>query len=155
VSLRIRLVLVATAAVAAAVVLASALVYVLVGNELRNQVDDGLRQAVNQIHLPRFAQLQPGQHPHEFILTSPGFNPDALSPLPFRLIKSNGTIYLPYSPDGSSGTTNSDPLYPVPVTKVMKTTATGTTKSFFFNTHIKTQLGNQHVRIFTTEIQPG
>jgi hypothetical protein len=89
VSLRIRLVLSATAAVAAAVVLASALVYILVRNELRHQVDDGLREAVTQIHLPRVAQLQPGPHAHEYILASQGFNPDAISQLPFRLIKSD------------------------------------------------------------------
>jgi two-component system, OmpR family, sensor histidine kinase MprB len=150
VSLRTRLVLVATAAVAAAVVLASALVYILVRNELRNQVDDGLRAAVSQIHLPRFAQLQPGPHPHEFYLTGPGFNPNAISQLPFRLIKSDGTIYLP----DSSGTT-SDPLYPVSVTKSVKSAATGATKSFFISTHIKTPIGTQHVRVFTTEFQPG
>jgi two-component system, OmpR family, sensor histidine kinase MprB len=150
VSLRIRLVLVAAAAVAAAVVLASALVYILVRNELRNQVDDGLREAVTEIHLPRFAQLQPGPHSHEYILTTPGFSPDTISQLPFRLIKSDGTIYLPSSAGGSS-----DPLYPVAVTQQVKSTATGATKSFFISTHIKTPIGRQHIRVLTTEYQPG
>jgi two-component system, OmpR family, sensor histidine kinase MprB len=51
---RARLTLVAAAAVALTVVAASALLFVVVRNQLRSEVDDGLRQRAGEIqHLPR------------------------------------------------------------------------------------------------------
>jgi two-component system, OmpR family, sensor histidine kinase MprB len=53
VSFRVRLTLVAAAAVALAVVLAAPVVYVVVGNELRGQVDDALRARADRVtHVP-------------------------------------------------------------------------------------------------------
>jgi two-component system sensor histidine kinase MprB len=60
VTFRVRLTLAAAAAVAFAVVLASALVYLVVREELRAQVDEGLQERAEQIaQIPLGAQLSP------------------------------------------------------------------------------------------------
>jgi two-component system, OmpR family, sensor histidine kinase MprB len=79
-SFRARLTLVAAAAVAFAVVLASALVYVVVREELRAQVDEGLQDRGEQIaRIPLGAELSPltGKFflriPRPALGTAPGF----------------------------------------------------------------------------------
>ena len=59
-SFRARLALVSAAAVALAVVLASALVYLVVREELRRQVDEALRERAEAIaRIPLSAELSP------------------------------------------------------------------------------------------------
>ena len=60
-SFRARIALGAALAVGLAVVVASALVYVLVRNELRGQADATLRDRASEIaHFPDFPEIEPG-----------------------------------------------------------------------------------------------
>ena len=59
-SFRTRLILVGTIAVALAIAAASAVTYVVVDGELRNQVDDGLRQRALTINRLRIGQTPSG-----------------------------------------------------------------------------------------------
>jgi two-component system, OmpR family, sensor histidine kinase MprB len=94
-SFRARLTLVAAAAVALTVVAASALVYVLVRNELRSEVDDALRQRAGQIQnlppdLVRDALFGPGAE----LGGSPGY-PQVVSADGDKIRGHGNTIELP------------------------------------------------------------
>ena len=142
-SLKARLVLVAAAAVATAVVLASIVVYFVVRNELFGPINTGLRSAASQIHFPPTIP-SPGPKPNEFILGGPGFERGTGFPLPFRLVKSDGGKY--FANDALSYS-----LEPLAVTAQERAVAAGKAKPFFFDTHI----GGQDARIYTAEFQPG
>ncbi len=94
-SLKIRLVLVAAAAVAAAVALASVIVYFIVRNNLYSADRHRSTKRRDPGSRPVASIPAPGPKPHEFILRGPGFGPDTGFPLPFRLVKSDGGMYLP------------------------------------------------------------
>lgn len=139
-SLRTRLALAATAAVAAAVVLASVLVYFIVRNELYGQIDKELIAAVSQTHLPDRLPANPGTHKNEYIIAA-GFGPRGFSPAPFRLVKSDGK-YL--HTDGS-------PIANIPVTAHTKSVAAGTAKQYYSDVHVD----GVDARILTTAFGTG
>src|SRR6516165_8097869 len=90
-SIRARLALGAAAAVAIAIVLASVLVYFLVRNELRAQVDRNLEAEAAQIgQVPRFAAVKAYQ-PNIYALDVPA----PLFAGYFQLIGRDGRIYIP------------------------------------------------------------
>jgi two-component system, OmpR family, sensor histidine kinase MprB len=142
---RARLVAGAAAAVAVAIVLASVLVYFLVRNELRGQVDDSLRtQAVQIPNLPgRGLQTQLGPHDYATFVTADPFGGQ------FQFVDSAGNTYRPEE----FNTVN--PL--LPGVAMAKQVAGGKAKSGFRDV---TQRGT-HLRIFTTQLyaptteQPG
>jgi two-component system sensor histidine kinase MprB len=92
-SLRTRLVLVVATAVAAAVVLASALVYYLIRNELLNQVNRSLRTQAAQIASSpsRGLATQVPGHPKEYILHFRGLPFSN----PFQFVDAAGATYRP------------------------------------------------------------
>jgi two-component system, OmpR family, sensor histidine kinase MprB len=149
-SLRTRLALTASAAVALAVVLASAIVYFIVRNELYSPINDGLRTAVpQQVHnLQGSWQPIPGS-PHEHLLVGPGSGgPAGGGPfaLPWRLILANGDTYYPTT---ASVLAFRDVVVTARARDVVKT-GTG---SYFFDTRIYTQNGeNAPVRVYTTRL---
>jgi two-component system, OmpR family, sensor histidine kinase MprB len=140
VSLRIRLVLVAAAAVAAAVALASVIVYFVVRDELYGPIDAGLRTAVLQVRVPRDAVPRLG-HPNQFIFLGPDFSSGASFPLPFRLVRSNGWVYLP----------RNLPLDPLVVTDHERSVASGTSSAYFSDAHI----AGTAARVYTAKFLPG
>ena len=94
--LRTRLVLVATAAVAAAVVLASVIVYFVVRNELYGPINSGLAVAAGQVRFPPGFNLPaPTGKVGTYAITGPGFGRDEAFSLPFRFVASNGSSYAP------------------------------------------------------------
>ncbi|HWB22713.1 MAG TPA: HAMP domain-containing sensor histidine kinase [Gaiellaceae bacterium] len=142
-SLRIRLVLVATAAVAAAVVLASVIVYFVVRNELYGPINSGLATAAGQVRFPRGFQLPaPTGKVGTYVITGPGFGPDQAFSLPFRFVASNGSAYSPLQ----------SPLRTLKVSKREKLVAGGS-HAFFFDTKV----GGQSARIYAVALssQPG
>ncbi len=129
--------LVATAAVAAAVVLASVIVYFVVHNELYGPIDSGLRSSVPQIRVPRDAVPRP-DHPNQFIFIGPG---GGGFQLPFRLVRADGSVYLP----------NYLPLDPLAVTAQERAVASGRSTSYYFDTRV----AGTDARVYTTQFQPG
>jgi two-component system, OmpR family, sensor histidine kinase MprB len=83
---RARITLVAAAAVALAVVAASAVVYVVVRDQLLGSVDDGLRETAGQI-----AQSPPRELGR---FTAPRPDPDSAGGYP-QLVTSDGQVFLP------------------------------------------------------------
>jgi len=140
-NLRARLVLGATAAVAVAIVLASVLVYFLVRNELRTEVDNNLRAEAAQLNLvPRFGTIAT-QYPHIYAL-------DARSPLfasYFQMVDSDGDIYIPAAYVASTPR--------VAVTSRVRAVASGHGSPFFYDTNLQ----GEHTRVFTrvsTDLAP-
>jgi two-component system sensor histidine kinase MprB len=119
---RVRLILVAAAAVALAVMAASAVVYVVVRNQLRDQVDASLvRSAGKYSHSP----------PETF--GRPFFSPDFSESFSFpMLVRSDGFI-----PQGQSVS--------LPVEKQDLAVARGSAHSFYRDEHVR----GVHVRILT------
>jgi two-component system, OmpR family, sensor histidine kinase MprB len=100
VSFRARLTLVAAAAVALAVVLASAIIYVVVRDQLRGQVDDALRARAFEIagaqgpplHLEQFPDGRTYLDVHRSVLGTGGF---------VQLVSSTGKTYRTFDERGS------------------------------------------------------
>lgn len=138
-TLRTRLVLVATAAVAVAVVLASAIVYFLVSNELRGQIDRGLRQQAIQIPRLPGTGLQNLIAPKQYAIHVRG---DPFGGL-FQFVDSDGNTYRPEE-------FNSLPPL-LPGVSVAQQVANGRHAQFFSEAH----LAGEHVRILTTQVRPG
>jgi two-component system, OmpR family, sensor histidine kinase MprB len=141
VSLRTRLVLVVATAVAAAVVLASALVYYLIRNELLNQLNRGLRAQAAQIASSPSRGLAtpvPGQ-PKQYVLHyygRPFFNP-------FQFVDAAGATYRPEQGFGR--------VYALlPGITRAREVATGKRKDFFFESHYQ----GQHVRLLVAQVEP-
>jgi two-component system sensor histidine kinase MprB len=135
---RVRLTLVAAAAVAFAVVLASALVYVVVREELRRQVDEGLRERATTIaRIPLGAEVSPLTG--EFFLRIP---PPALGGAPgyVQVVNENGQALRPPQEDVELEVADHD----VDV-------ARGEADSFFRDAYI----GDTHVRVLTFPYRDG
>jgi two-component system, OmpR family, sensor histidine kinase MprB len=131
-SFRARLTLAAAAAVAFAVVLASALVYFVVREELRAQVDDGLRERAEAIsRIPLGAELSP--ETGEFFLRIPR---PALGAAPgyVQVVTEDGATLRPPEEDVE--------LF---VTEHAREVARGEAESFFSDAHV----GGTHVRVLT------
>jgi two-component system, OmpR family, sensor histidine kinase MprB len=122
VSFRARLAIVAAAAVALAVILASGVVYVVVRDQLRGQVDAGLRHSANALsHRP------PEDVAREII--HPEFGGIPSYP---QVVRADGFV-----PPGQPVS--------IPVTKRVRSVARGTARSFFADAHIN----GAHVRVYT------
>ncbi len=131
-SFRARLTLVAAAAVALAVVLASAVVYVVVRGELRGPVDDALRQSAEEIsHSP------PGDIGRAFFHPRPELGGAGGYP---QVVKSDGTTLLP------PGET-----VPLPVSRQAIAVAEGKSGMFLSDA----QVAGTHVRLITFPYAPG
>jgi two-component system sensor histidine kinase MprB len=135
-SFRDRLVLLAAMAVAAAVVLASGIVYLVVRNELRGQVDDQLRALT--------ADVSP---PQELSLPSTGQTYLVLPPGPLggrggyaQIVQLDGTVIHPR-----------DSRVQLPVNRQTLQVAAGSRNGFFNDTTI----GGQHARVYTTQLTAG
>jgi two-component system sensor histidine kinase MprB len=126
-SFRARLILVAAAAVALAVLLASAVAYVIVRNELVKPIDEGLKHSAGELLTGRGLGGPGGP------FNQPESEPGGATAY-FQFVRSNGTTYRP----GSESVV-------LPVDQRTKTLARGTGKEFFSETHA----GGTHLRVFT------
>jgi two-component system, OmpR family, sensor histidine kinase MprB len=128
-SFRARLALVAAAAVALAVVLASAVVYVVVRNQLRGTVDTSLRERADQVaHAPIRAFRLGGQ---AFLAPGPGLG-EARGYV--QLVETDGTTVRP-----------PDETVALPVSARARAVARGEAGTFFADTHV----AGVHVRVIT------
>jgi two-component system sensor histidine kinase MprB len=131
-SFRARLTLVAAAAVALAVVVASAVIYVVVRGDLRGPVDDTLRNRAGVIsRLPPEAL---GRELFGLDLSQVGIFP--------QVVRSNGSIVPIRSPYGHAT---------LPVTKHVTAVAQGRKRAFFSDDHV----GGTHLRTLTFQYAPG
>jgi two-component system sensor histidine kinase MprB len=129
-SFRARLTLVAAAAVAVAVALASALGYVVVREELRAQVDQGLEERAVQIQRAEFRRLLP-------VIEDPRLGGAAGY---FQLVTAGGTVRRPPGAD-----------VPIPVTDRVLQVAAGEADPFFADATV----ADTHVRVLAFPIEPG
>jgi two-component system sensor histidine kinase MprB len=139
-SLRARLGLVAAAAVAGAVLLASVVVYFIVQNELRAQVDRNLEEQVSEIVVPgfEFARIRIGTN--QYLL----FAPQRQFASPFQLVDRMGGLYrLPLS--------YRTPQPALPGVGKAVEVAAGERDSFYFEDHFK----GQHVRVLARALPNG
>jgi two-component system sensor histidine kinase MprB len=128
VSFRARLALVAATAVALAVLLASAVVYIVVRDELRGTVDDALRDRAAEISRFPLRAIQEGDRP---VLEGPGLGG---APGYIQVVQSDGTTIRP--PDES---------VELPVSDHVLSVANGNGEPFFSDTHVS----DVHLRVFT------
>jgi two-component system sensor histidine kinase MprB len=138
-SLRARLALVTTAAVAAAVALASVLVFFLVRNELYGQVNRSLHGQVDQVKAGPGLGLATPLGPKQYVLH--------LRELPFgtyfQIVDNHGNTYRPEQFAGIA------PL--LPGIADARAVAAGTKHESFTQTHVS----GTHVRILTTQLLRG
>jgi len=128
VSFRARLALVAAAAVALAVLLASAVVYVVVRDELRGTVDDALRDRAAEISRFPLRAIQEGDRP---VLEGPGLGG---APGYIQVVQSDGTTIRP-----------PEERVELPVSDHVLAVANGKGGPFFSDTHVS----DVHLRVFT------
>jgi two-component system, OmpR family, sensor histidine kinase MprB len=129
-SFRARLTLVAAAAVALAVVLSSAVVYVVVRDQLRDEVDAALEARAVQIQEAPFRGLLPDiQDPA--LGGAGGY---------FQIVSSDGRVRRPPGAD-----------IPIPVTERVLEVAGGQADPFFTDATI----ADTHVRVLTFPVGPG
>ena len=127
-SFRARLALVAAAAVALAVLLASAVVYVVVRDELRGTVDDALRDRAAEISRFPLRAIQEGDRP---VLEGPGLGG---APGYIQVVQSDGTTIRP-----------PEERVELPVSDHVLAVANGKGGPFFSDTHVS----DVHLRVFT------
>ena len=127
-SFRARLALVAAAAVALAVVLASAVVYIVVRDELRGTVDDALRDRAAEISRFPLRAIQEGDRP---VLEGPGLGG---APGYIQVVQSDGTTIRP-----------PEERVELPVSDHVLSVANGKGGPFFSDTHVS----DVHLRVFT------
>jgi len=132
-SFKARLALGSAAAVAVAILLASAIVYFLVRNELRSQVDRNLANEAAQIAaVPRFAAVL-AYAPNIYALNVPtpiftGY---------FQLVGRDGKVYIP------EGFVSPSPR--LPVTAKVRAAAAGKHGAFYYDT----KLAGEDTRVYT------
>ena len=127
-SFRARLALVAAAAVALAVLLASAVVYVVVRDELRGTVDDALRDRAAEISRFPLRAIQEGDRP---VLEGPGLGG---APGYIQVVQADGTTIRP-----------PDERVELPISNHVLAVANGNGRPFFSDTHVS----DVHLRVFT------
>ncbi len=131
-SIRARLALGAAAAVAIAIVLASVVVYFLVRNELRAQVDRNLQdQAAHIAGVPRFDTVK--AYPGVYAIAS---SPSLFGSY-FQLVGVDGSVYIPS--DYLSRTPR------IPVTHRARMVAARKTRAYYFDT----KLQGDDTRVYT------
>jgi two-component system, OmpR family, sensor histidine kinase MprB len=136
-SFRVRLTIVAAAAVAFAVVLASLVVYAVVRDQLRNEIDDSLRDRAAVIS-------------HSRIEARPDFGGDFFLDIPGPPVGGAGGYVQVVGEDGTTirerrGTSE------IPVNDEVREVASGGGDSFFYDTHVD----GTHVRVLTFPGRPG
>jgi two-component system, OmpR family, sensor histidine kinase MprB len=136
-SFRLRLTLVAAAAVALAVVLASAVVYVVVRDQLRNEVDNSLRDRAGEISHSRL-EARP-DFSGRFFLDIPG------PPL------GGAAGYVQVVQDDGSTIRPRGATVPIPVNNRVQGVVRGDDGSFFYDTHVS----GTHLRVLTFPGRPG
>jgi two-component system, OmpR family, sensor histidine kinase MprB len=129
-SFRARLTLVAAAAVAVAVALASGLGYVVVRDQLRAQVDEGLEERAVKIQRAPFKRLLP-------VLEGPELGEAAGY---YQVVTAGGEVRRPPGAD-----------IPIPVGDHVLDVASGEAAPFFTDETI----ADTHVRVLAFPIQPG
>ena len=130
-SFRLRLTLVAAAAVALAVVLASAVVYVVVRDQLRNEVDDSLRDRAGEIsHGPLTAERDFGG---DFFLRLPG-PPIGGAAGYVQVVAEDGRTIRPR-----------DARVEIPTDQHVRDVAAGESDAFFYDT----TAAGPHMRVLT------
>jgi two-component system, OmpR family, sensor histidine kinase MprB len=127
-SFRARLALVAATAVALAVLLASAVVYIVVRDELRGTVDDALRDRAAEISRFPLRAIQEGDRP---VLEGPGLGG---APGYIQVVESDGTTIRP-----------PQERVELPVSTHVLAVANGKGRAFFSDTHVS----DVHLRVFT------
>jgi two-component system sensor histidine kinase MprB len=127
-SFRARLALVAAAAVALAVLVASAVVYIVVRDELRGTVDDALRGRAAEISRFPLRAIQEGDRP---VLEGPGLGG---APGYIQVVRSDGTTIRP-----------PEERVELPVSDHVLSVANGKGGPFFSDTHVS----DVHLRVFT------
>jgi two-component system, OmpR family, sensor histidine kinase MprB len=127
-SFRARLALVAAAAVALAVLLASAVVYIVVRDELRGTVDAALRDRAAEISRFPLRAIQEGDRP---VLEGPGLGG---APGYIQVVQSDGTTIRP-----------PEERVELPVSDHVLSVANGKGRPFFSDTHVS----DVHLRVFT------
>jgi two-component system, OmpR family, sensor histidine kinase MprB len=136
-SFRTRLTLVAAAAVAFTILLVAPLVYVVVRNQLRTEVDEGLSDRAAQIL----------RRPLDAIPTPDG---KLVLRIPGPALGGPGGYVQAVSEDGTTirlpGAT-----VPIPINDRVLDVATGERNPFFYDT----AAGDTHVRVFTVPVRPG
>ena len=137
-SLRIRLVLVAAAAVAASVALASVIVFFLVRNELRGQVDRNLTSQAQQV--TRFPLLPSPIAPKQYALHVRG----APFSSPFQIVDRDGNLYRPQVGFETIQA-------PLPGINRAREVARGTRNDFYFEAPVF----GKDARVFVSKIGPG
>ena len=136
-SLRARLVLVATAAVAVAVVLASVVVYFLVRNELQRQVDRSLQAEAAEIDkVPHFLATLYAPKVYALDVRGPLFGGY------FQLVDQQRRVYIPE--------TFITPTPRLPVTDRVQAVAKGKSAAFYYDTRLQ----GQDTRVFTRPTGP-
>jgi two-component system sensor histidine kinase MprB len=129
-SFRVRMTLVAAAAVALAVVLSSVVVYVVVRNELRSEVDGALEARAVQIQdIPLGGRFP--KFPDPTLGGAAGY---------IQVVRDDGSVLRPAGAD-----------IPVPVTQRVLQVAGGNAKPFFTDA----TLADTHVRVLTFPYLPG
>jgi two-component system, OmpR family, sensor histidine kinase MprB len=128
VSFRARLALVAATAVALAVLLASAVVYIVVRDELRGTVDDALRDRAAEISRFPLRAIQEGDRP---VLEGPGLGG---APGYIQVVQADGTTIRP-----------PDERVELPISNHVLAVANGNGRPFFSDTHVS----DVHLRVFT------
>jgi two-component system sensor histidine kinase MprB len=134
-SLRTRLVVSAAAAVAIAIILASALIYILIRGELYSQIDQGLKVNAASTPAPREAGLVA---PHVYQLYSIG------RPLfgYYQLVDASGNVFVPEDYIPRVGNPTAEVLK---VTSEAEAVAAGKSPAGYYDT----QYLGQHVRVYT------
>jgi two-component system, OmpR family, sensor histidine kinase MprB len=142
VSLRARMVLAVSAAVAAAVVLASLIVFFVVRNELYSGIDHNLQNQVDQIsHTPGLELATPiGPKAYALHVRLP-----ALGTNPFQLVDNAGATYRPYFGGFDGG--YADLLPGVSMARQVATGARG-------QSYLDSRYQDEHVRLYVTQLSP-
>jgi len=133
-SFRTRLALVAAVAVALAVVAASAVVFVVVRNQLRGDLDAALRQRAQAMHQPLRIEAGPGG---DYLDAGPGGFGDVGF---LQAVRSDGKVYKMFGERGS-----------LPVTKATIDAASGRRGAFFADA----RSGESDVRVYTVPATNG
>ena len=132
-SFRARLALVAAAAVAVAVIGASAVVYVVVRGELYAPIDDALRKTANHM----IEDQQEGHLSRAFFFPQPELGGAGGYP---QVVKADGRVILPPGMEVK-----------LPIDGDVRAVATGARKDYYRDAHV----AGTHVRILTFEYVPG
>jgi two-component system sensor histidine kinase MprB len=136
-SFRRRLILLSAAAVAVAVVLASVAAFLVVRNQLRDDVDNRLRTLFEQITIPQGLLLPGAPAGNETLVlpTGPLGSRDGFA----QVVRANGTAVRPRG------------AFRLPVDERAVEVARGERKSFFTDATI----GGVHARVYTARLSTG